>query len=158
MFKSAPIARSCHRAAPLPAEASAYQIDHITLGWEDRVKTRARRRSDSGFEFATALPRGTVLVAGDRLILDDAARVVEVRELEEEVLVIRPGSPQEWALFAYHIGNSHQPMMIVEDAILCAELLGMKQVLEFHGIPFVRERRAFTPIGLIPDHQHAVRA
>jgi urease accessory protein UreE len=141
----------------MPDSAAPYTRDAIVLGWEDRFKARGRRRSEAGFEFATALPRGTVLVAGDLLVLDDAKRVVEVRELAEEVLVIRPATPQQWALFAYHIGNSHQPVMITEDAITCAELLGMKQVLEFHGIPFERERRPFTPVGLIPDHQHTVR-
>jgi urease accessory protein UreE len=158
VFRSLPVARTRCRADNLPAAAVAYPQDAVTVGWEERLKTRARRRSDSGFEFATALPRGTILVAGDLLVLDDVQRVIEVRELEEDVLVIRPASPQQWALFAYHIGNSHQPVMIADDGIVCAELLGMKQVLEFHGIPFERERRPFTPVGLIPDHQHAVRA
>ena len=158
MFRSLPVARTRCRPDDLPPSASAYPRDLVTLGWEDRLKARARRRSDSGYEFATALPRGTILVAGDLLVLDDVRRVVEVREFEEDVLVIRPASPQQWALFAYHIGNSHQPVMIADDGIVCAELLGMKQVLEFHAIPFERERRPFTPVGLIPDHQHAVRA
>lgn len=158
MFRSIPIARMCYQASAVPPAAASYTHDSITLGWEDRLKARGRRRSDSGFEFATALPRGTVLAAGDRLVLDEAARVVEVRELAEDVLVVTPASPQEWGLFAYHIGNSHQPLMMTATAIVCAELPGMVQVLEFHGIPFVRERRPFTPVGLIPDHQHAVRA
>lgn len=158
MFRSVPVARQRRREDTLPIAASSYARDTVTLGWEDRFKTRARRTSDAGFEFATALPRGTVLVAGDLLVLDDAGRVIEVRELDEDVLVIRPATPRQWALFAYHIGNSHQPIMITDAGIVCAELLGMRQVLEFHGIPFERERMPFTPVGLIPDHQHAARA
>ncbi len=44
------------------------------------------------------------------------------------------------ALFAYHIGNSHQPVMIADDAIVCPDALGMEQVLTYHAIPFLREQ------------------
>jgi hypothetical protein len=32
----------------------------------------------------------------------------------------------------------------------------MDQILKYHGIPFVRERRPFTPVGQVSDHQHQV--
>jgi urease accessory protein UreE len=114
--------------------------------------------SDSGVEFATALPRGTALTSGDRLILDDVQMVVEVVERAEPVLIVRPGTPAEWALYAYHIGNGHKPMMICTDAIVCASLPGIEQVLRHHGIPFERGERPFTPVGQLPDHRHAVSA
>ena len=54
--------------------------DTIALGWEDRLKTRGRRRSDEGLEFGTSLPRGTVLRAGDCLVIESARAIVEVVE------------------------------------------------------------------------------
>lgn len=156
MFKTLPIARTCCRVPDLPGEAGSYHRDTVTLGWEERLKARARRRSDGGFEFATALPRGTALAAGDCLVFPDDRLVIQVIELEEQVFVIRPTSPAEWALFGYHIGNCHQPMMLDDETIVCADLPGMVQALDYHAIPFTRARRAFTPVGQAPEHQHSL--
>ena len=108
---------------------AGFERDSITLGWEERLRTRARRRSDRGFEFATALPRGTILYQDDCFVFDAERIIVRVVELEEPMLVVRPASHQEWGLYAYHIGNSHQPMMIIGDAIVCPDALGMASVV-----------------------------
>lgn len=155
LFKSLPVAREACRPEAVPALARLYARDAITLGWEDRLKARGRRRSDTGFEFGVALPRGTILRDGDRLVLDEARVVVVVAERAEPVFVITPASPEEWGLFAYHIGNNHQPMMIAERAIVCPDGPGMLLVLDQHGMPFSRDLRPFTPLGAVPDHRHA---
>jgi urease accessory protein UreE len=155
LFKPVPVVSETYPPDALPARAQAYARDTITLGWEARLKTRARRRSDSGSEFATTLPRGTVLRAGDALVVDAIALVAIVVEREEAVFVVRPKDPAEWGLFGYHIGNSHQPVMITGTAIVCADLPGMAQILELHGIPFTRETQAFTPVSGLADHRHA---
>ena len=97
----------------LPAAARAIRRDTLTLGWEERLKARARRRTDGGVEFGTALPRGTVLREGDCLVAR-AIRRWSSSVVERAGAGARrpPASPREWALFAYHIGNSHQPLMI----------------------------------------------
>jgi len=154
VFKSLPLAKEVHRLSALPVAARGYARDRVTLGWEDRVKGRGRRRSDLGFEFATTLPRGTVLRDGDCFVFDGPPLVVVVVERAESVFVIRPDTGHDFALFAYHIGNSHQPLMLADAAIVCPDAPGMEQVLVYHGIPFSRELRPFTPIGHIPDHQH----
>jgi urease accessory protein len=155
MFKSLPVVYDVRRleAGPLSAD---YRVDTMTLGWEDRLKTRARRRSDGGCEFATSLARGTVLREGDALVLETLRLVVRVVEQQEAVFVITPETPCEWALFAYHIGNGHQPIMLIDDGIVCLDVMGMAQLLEYHAIPYERSRRAFTPVGQIPAHQHGV--
>lgn len=155
LFKSIAVVRDVCREDALPLPARAFSRDTMTLGWEERLKARARRRSDGGREFATALVRGTILRSGDCLLLDDPPLVVVVVEAAEPVFVVRPRTPAEWALFAYHIGNNHQPVMIEDDGIVCADVMGMAQVLEHHAIPFARERRAFTPVAGIADHRHA---
>lgn len=158
VFKSLPVAKDTVRFDRLSGCALDYVQDAITLEWIDRAKSRAPRESDSGFAFATTLRRGTVLREDDCFVFDAHRRVIRVVEQAEPVLVIRPDHPRQWAVFAYQIGNSHQPLMIDADAMVCPDVLGMAQVLEFHGIPFVREDRKFTPLGFVADHQHgAVR-
>ena len=152
LFKTVPIADAVIRAEHVPSECSGWPRHVVVLGWEERLKARGRRRSREGVEFATALPRGTVLREGDVLILESSQLIVEVRALEERVLVVRPTTTEEWALWSYHIGNSHQPLMIAADAIVCADLPGMEQVLTYHAIPFAREQRAFTPVSQAPGH------
>lgn len=153
MFRSVPVVHEVLRE-PLGGAPSSYQRDTVTLGWEDRLRARGRRRTDGGVEFATALPRGTVLRDGDCLAIEQLHLAVAVIERLEPVLVVRPETAREWALFGYQIGNSHQPVMLDDDAIVCAELPGMEQVLTYHGIPFVRELRPFTPVGQVANHQH----
>ena len=154
MFKSLPVVREVHRAG-LPAAAAGFARDAITLGWEDRLRVRGRRRSDEGIEFGTALERGTVLRGGDWLLVEALETAVEVVELAEPVFIIRPQSAAEWAAFGYYIGNSHQPLMITEAEIVCAVLPGMTEVLNYHRIPFVRDIRPFTPLGLDKiGHRH----
>ena len=53
----------------------------------------------------------------------------------EPVFVIEPRSRAEWGLFAYHIGNRHQPVMITERAIVCPDVPGVEQLLTQHAHP-----------------------
>ena len=154
MFNPIPTARDVTTIDAIPTRAAGYAHDTVTLGWEDRVKARARRQSDGGFAFATALARGTILREGHCLVFDIPPLIVRVVELAEPVLVVRPRAQTEWALFAYHIGNSHQPMMLAEDGIVCPDYLGMSQVLGYYDIPFSREARPFTPVSQVPSHRH----
>jgi len=160
VFKSLPLVRETHRSESLPERARAYGRDTITLGWEERLRARGRRRSDGGFEFGTTLLRGTTLHAGDCFVLDEPAIVVTVTERLERVFVVEPPTPMEWGLFAYCIGNSHQPLMLTTTAIVCPDVPGMEHVLAYHGIPFSRSTLAFTPVSLAGDldllgHRHS---
>lgn len=154
VFKSLPTVREVVGDESLPPAVEAYGRDTITLGWEARLKARGRRTSDRGAEFGTALPRGTTLRGGDQLVVDALRLVVKVVELAEPVLVVTPVTARDWGLFGYHIGNSHQPLMLTEHEIVCADGPAMQLVLDQHGIPFVRATRPFTPVGLIADHRH----
>ena len=143
-----------YRPDALPEATRGYVRDTITLGWEDRLSVRGRRRSDSGVEFALSLPRGTILRDGDGLVVDDARTIVTVVERKEPVFVIAPRSPEEWGLFAYHIGNRHQPLMITEGAIVCPDVPGVEQLLQQQHIPYARATQAFTPASAFAGHTH----
>ena len=113
-----------------------------------------RRQTDGGVEFGTALPRGTVLRAGDCFVLESERLVVTVIERPEPVFVIEPRSATEWALFAYHIGNRHQPVMITERSLVCPDVPGVEPLLQQHRMPYVRATLPFTPATTVAAHQH----
>lgn len=138
----------------IPESARAFARDTITLGWEDRTHVHGRRRTDAGVEFGTSLPRGTVLRAGDLFILDAERLVVAIVERAEPVFVIEPRGAEEWALFAYHIGNRHQPMMITTRSLVCPDVPGVEQLLAQHHMPYTRATLPFTPAATTASHQH----
>jgi urease accessory protein UreE len=152
VFKSLPVAHDVMREDALPASASGYVRDTITLDWEERLKARGRRRSDGGTEFGTALPRGTVLRSDDLLVVDASRVVISVVERSEIVFVVTPGSAREWGLFAYHIGNGHHPVMLTEQALVCPDVPGVESLLQYHQIPYERGLRAFTPVASVSPH------
>jgi urease accessory protein UreE len=143
-----------HREPDVPERARTYTRDTITLGWEDRTHVHGRRRSDGGVDFGTSLPRGSVLHAGDCFVLEPERLVISVIERPEPVFVIEPGRPTEWALFAYHIGNRHQPVMITERSLVCPAVAGVEQLLQQHHMPYVRATLPFTPATTVAGHQH----
>jgi len=138
----------------LPPRARDYARDTVTLGWEDRTHVHGRRRTDGGVEFGLSLPRGTVVRGGDCLVLDGARLVVSVVERAEPAFVIEPQSAQEWARFAYHIGNRHQPMMVIDRGLVCPDVPGVEQLLRQLQVLYSRERLPFTPIGGPAGHHH----
>jgi urease accessory protein len=143
-----------HKLSSLPASSRAYARDTITLGWEERVQAHGRRVSDGGLELALSLPRGTVLRAGDCLVVENERVVVTVVEKPEPVFVIEPGSAPEWGLYAYHIGNRHQPVMITSQSIVCPDVPGVEQLLTQQHIPFRRALLPFTPATAAAGHHH----
>ena len=138
----------------LPDATRAFARDTVTLGWEDRTHVHGRRRTDGGVEFGTALPRGTVLRAGDCLALEGERVVVAVVERDEPVFVIEPRTAPEWALFAYHIGNRHQPLMITDRALVCPDVPGVEPLLLQHQMPYTRSTLPFTPATTTAGHSH----
>jgi urease accessory protein UreE len=154
-FRSLPIAREALPRNALPDRVHTFTRDTITLGWEERLKTRARRVSDGGIEFGTALARGTTVRQDDCFVLEELRVVVSVVERAEAVFVVTPRSPEQWGVFAYQIGNNHLPLMIDGGSIICPDVPGMEQVLALHQIEFSRATRPFTPLAGLADHRHA---
>jgi urease accessory protein len=148
------IAERIFRENELPEAARAFARDTLTLGWEDRTHVHGRRRTDGGVEFGTSLPRGSVLRDGDCFMLGEERLVVAIVEGAEPVFVIEPRTAAEWALFAYHIGNRHQPVMITDRSLVCPDVPGVEQLLQQHRMPYVRATLPFTPAATVAGHQH----
>lgn len=156
LFSSVPVATEVQSRAALPAGGAAYAEDAIALTWQDRTRVRARWVSEGGLEFAVQLPRGTTLQEGDLLLPEGTGRAVVVHAAAEPVLVLRPSSAREQALWAYLIGNNHQLLMFDADGIVCQDTPDLVAVLAYHGIPAQQALRPFTPVSSDPGHVRAL--
>jgi len=131
-----------------------FRRDTITLTWDDRRQGHGKRRSDGGIDFAISLPNGTILKRGDCLVLADLTTVIEVREASEPVYVIRPGTPQEWAYYAYHVGNRHQQVMIGSAELIFLQSPAVRSLLEQLHVAFTTDNRPFTAALANVGHSH----
>jgi urease accessory protein UreE len=142
-----------HHLRELP-QYDGYRKETITLAWEDRRQGHGRRRSDAGTEFAISLPSGTVLKAGDCLVLEAERVVVAVREAPEPVYVISPKTPQEWAYFAYQIGNRHQSLMIGQTELIFPQTAAVRSLLDQLRVQYTVDTRPFTAALAHSGHSH----
>jgi urease accessory protein len=84
----------------------------LTLGFEDRRRSRMRVRIDDGREAALMLPRGTILRDGDTLRDPDAGALVTVRAADQTLSRVRAEDAVTLARAAYHLGNRHIPVQV----------------------------------------------
>src|SRR3954466_13585640 len=75
----------------------------VTLGFEDRRRSRMRIRIDDGREAALLLPRGTILHDGDTLRDPEADERVTVRAADQTLSLVRAGDAVTLARAAYHL-------------------------------------------------------
>jgi hypothetical protein len=115
-FKSLPIVRTIYRLENLPGQRASM------------LRTLPRWAGKSGFgrgdaecrmaasSSATTLARGTV-ASRRRLLRARSDRHRRDGGGNARSRVRRcAAAPSEWALFAYHIGNCHQPLMVTDEA------------------------------------------
>jgi urease accessory protein len=142
------------QAADTGSKYDGYRRDSLTLKWDERRQGHGRRRSDSGLEFAVSLPGGTILKEGDWMVLDNERTIVKVREALEPVYVLRPGTPQEWAYYAYHVGNRHQEVMIGDTELIFLQNPAVRSLLEQLHVQFETGQRPFTAALVNVGHSH----
>ena len=142
------------RASALGPQHASYRRDTITLAWDDRRQGHGKRRSDNGLDFAISLPNGSILKSGDCFVLADANTIIEVREASEPVYVIRPKTPQEWAYYAYHVGNRHQQVMIGASELVFPRSPAVRSLLEQLHAEFTTDERPFTAALAQVGHSH----
>ena len=136
----------------LQGEPADYPRTTMTLPLEDRQKTHGRRRSDDGLEFAISLEPGLTLTDGDCLLLEEERVVVVLREAAEAVYVVRPRSEQEWAYYAYQIGNRHQKLMISDQELVCLQDPSIRSLFEQLRVDYTEDTRPFTPATVASGH------
>src|SRR2546422_9188838 len=141
-------------AADIGSRYDGYRPETLTLIWNERRQGHGRRRSDAGLEFAISLPAGTVLKEGDCMILEPERTVVRIQEAPEPVYVVRPKTPQDWAYYAYHVGNRHQEVMIGETELIFLKNPAVRSLLEQLHAHFETGERPFTAALVNVGHFH----
>jgi urease accessory protein len=101
------------------ANALRARAEVLSLGYEDRRRSRLRARLQCGDEVALLLPRGTVLVDGDILVAADGT-LIRIEAKKESVLEVSHADAAVLQRVAYHLGNRHVPVQLGATCLLLA--------------------------------------
>jgi len=145
-------AETYHQPGRWQGETSAT----LTLPYADRHRRRIRLNDDSGKPFLLDLPHATRLDDGGGLELDNGS-FIRICAATEEVLEINCLSPLHRVQVAWHIGNRHAPLQVLEDGrlrIISDHVLG--RMLAGLGVQLQSTQAPFSPEGgaYNRDHQH----
>jgi len=89
----------------------------VTLAFDARHRRRLRLTSDAGEPFLLDLERAAVLEDGDGLALSDGTWLA-VKAAAEALIEITAPSPSLLLRIAWHLGNRHLPVQLLDDRIL----------------------------------------
>lgn len=101
---------------PVGAWNAREAIDRVILDADDRQRRRIMLAGEKGTTFLLDLERPVSLRNGDGLVLDDGG-VVEVQGAPEPLIEIKGRSATDMLRLAWHIGNRHTDLQIVEDRL-----------------------------------------
>jgi urease accessory protein len=118
----------------------------VTLGYDDRHRRRVRLVADDGGEFLLDLAEALVLGDGDGLCLDDGTWLA-VRAAHEQVCDIACPTPEALARIAWHLGNRHLPVQVVEGGLRIRDDHVIVAMLEGMGAAVTRRMAPFDPEG-----------
>jgi urease accessory protein len=90
--------------------------DCVVLDYDDRQRRRVAMAGSKGTAFLLDLPGNASLHGGDALVLEDG-RLIEVVAAPEPLLEIRCADARQLARIAWHLGNRHLPVQILDRAI-----------------------------------------
>ncbi|MFN3487116.1 MAG: urease accessory protein UreE [Planctomycetota bacterium] len=127
--------------------------DVLPLTWEERRWNRKRVRTRNGREVALALPTGSVLAAGDVLLVE-ADWYLQVESVPEPVLAVQPRDGGEALRVAFEVGNRHFPLAVQGEVLLVPDDPAMAQLLTRLGATWERRTAVFDPLGTVPAHAH----
>jgi urease accessory protein len=130
------------------------------LDYDDRQRRRVAMTGSKGTAFLLDLPAGASLHGGDALVLEDG-RLIEIVAASEPLLEIRCADAKHLARLAWHLGNRHLPVQILEngirvrrDRIIAEMAAGLSaRVIEIEA-PFNPEGGAYQA-SRAHSHEHA---
>ena len=127
--------------------------DTVVLDFDDRHRRRMAMTGTRGLEFLLDLENAVALRGGDALVLEDG-RLVEVVAAPEPLVEIRGADPQHLVRIAWHLGNRHTEVQVMEhglrirrDHVLEEMLRGLGASLTYVVAPFDPETGAYDHHG-----------
>lgn len=144
-----------HQRGHWPEAAAA---DTVSLPFLDRHRRRIRLVTASGAPFLLDLARAHHLTDGDGLELDDGS-YLRVCAAAEPVIEIAAGTAGELLRIAWHLGNRHLPLQVIDgrlrlraDHVVAAMIEGLGGQVTWQDAPFDPEIGAYA--GAAHDHSH----
>lgn len=127
-----------------PAEA---EVSTVTLTFDARHRRRIVMTDDQGESFLLDLPNAVQLKDGDGLELE-AGGFVRVCAALEPVAEVTCSSPAELARVAWHVGNRHTPVQVLDSGkLLVSDDHVLVEMLEGLGATVRRTEAPFQPEG-----------
>lgn len=133
----------------------------VTLDFDDRFRRRIKLDDDAGEAFLLDLSEAAHLRHGDGLRLEDGG-MLAVHAAPEDVIDIACGSPRELSRIAWHLGNRHTPVQVLDDGglrirydhVLMEMVIGLGATAEKTSAPFDPEPGAYSGDGNL-SHSHS---
>ena len=88
------------------------------------------------------------------MILEPERTIVRISEALEPVYIVRPKTAQDWAYYAYHVGNRHQEVMIGETELIFLQNPAVRSLLDQLHAHFETGIRPFTAALVNVGHFH----
>ena len=137
-------------------------VGTVTLAYDDRHRRRLRLTTDGGAAILLDLERAALLRDGDGLRLDDDSWV-RVAAAAEDVVDVHGATARETARLAWHLGNRHLPVQILEDGgirfrydhVIEAMVKGLGGATTRQQAPFTPEGGAYEGGGHHHHHEHS---
>lgn len=154
--------RRAIRHAPRGGWPVAKTVATLTLAFADRHKRRIRLQSDDGQDLMLDLPRAVLMTEGDGLELAGGG-FVAVHAAAEALLEVSASSPAHLARLAWHVGNRHTEVQILDDLhlrvrkdhVLEDMLIGLGAETDPVTAPFIPEQGAYAGGGHSHGHSHS---
>ncbi len=131
----------------------------LTLGKDQREKSRLKVTLDDGREGGLFFAKGTSFQDGDLIISTDGETLVEIKAAAEKVSTVHCDDPLLLAKACYHLGNRHIPLQIdatelryQHDHVLDEMVRGLGLEVTTEQAPFEPESGAYSGGG---HHHHS---
>src|SRR5450755_3444096 len=98
------------------AEMTGSITDRVILDADDRNRRRIVMTGEKGTEFLLDFAKPVSLRDGDGLLLDDGLIVLVAGE-QEKLVEISAGSALNCVRLAWHLGNRHTDVQVIDDRI-----------------------------------------
>ncbi|KGF90862.1 MULTISPECIES: urease accessory protein UreE [Prochlorococcus] len=125
----------------------------LTLSSDERRILRGKRLTDCGQEIILQLPRKGKLNDGDILSTNESNFYVEIIAKIESLIEISSKSKIELIKTAYHLGNRHVEVEIVDDILLTKSDYVIENMIKNFNVDFVNTQKKFSPEGGAHSHE-----
>jgi urease accessory protein len=108
------------------------EIDRVLVDYDRRHRRRIRLQTEAGNEVMLDLPQAVALRHGDGLALADGG-IIRVVARPEPLAEIHAHEDGELVRIAWHLGNRHLPVQLLEDRIRIRRDHVIEEMVELLG-------------------------